>query len=70
MPDEVEEAGAEELEEPWEARLREFVSKRMSPTDVASHANTASEVREHFFSGAAAAAAGGPFFRAPGPFFM
>ena len=29
--------------------MREFVSKRMSPTDVASHANTASEVREQFF---------------------
>ena len=48
VPDEVEEAGAEELEEPWEARLKDFVSKRMAPTDVLSHANTASEVREQF----------------------
>ena len=49
MSDEVQEAGAEELEEPWEARLKEFVSKRMVPTDKASQANTAAEVRAEFF---------------------
>ena len=49
VPDEVQEAGTEELEEPWEARLKEFVSKRMVPTDKASQANTAAEVRAEFF---------------------
>ena len=53
VPDEVQEAGAEELEEPWEERLREFVQKRMAPTDKPMQASTAAEVREQFFKAAA-----------------
>ena len=49
VPDEVQEAGAEELEEPWEERLREFVQKLMAPTDKPMQASTAAEVREQFF---------------------
>ena len=53
VPDEVRDAGAEELEEPWEACLHEFVQKRMAPTDKAVKASTAAEIREQFFKAAA-----------------
>jgi hypothetical protein len=49
VPDEVRDAGAEELEEPWEACLCEFVRKRMAPTDKPAQASTAAEVRAEFF---------------------
>jgi hypothetical protein len=53
VPDEVRDAGAEELEEPWEACLCEFVRKRMAPTEKPTQASTAAEVREEFFKAAA-----------------
>lgn len=49
VPDEVADAGAEELEEPWEEHLREFVDKHMEPTEKVALANTAAEVRDAFF---------------------
>jgi hypothetical protein len=52
VPDEVQDAGAEELEEPWEENLKAFVEKQMTPTDKATHANTAAEVRDEFFKSA------------------
>jgi phage/plasmid-associated DNA primase len=55
VPDEVQDAGAEELEEPWEENLKAFVEKHMTPTDKATHANTAAEVRDEFFKAAGGA---------------
>ena len=55
VPDEVQDAGAEELEEPWEACLHAFVQKRMAPTDKPAQASTSANVREEFFKAAAGA---------------
>ncbi len=49
VPEEVQEAGAEEMEEPWEVHLRPFVEKYLEPIDKAASASTAAEVREAFF---------------------
>ena len=53
--EEVMEAAAEELEEPWEERLRTFTHDQMEPTAKPSLANTAAEVRDAFFKAAGGA---------------
>ena len=52
VPDEVVEAGEDELEDPWQEKLREFVAKSIEPIEKTSLANTAAEVREQFFRSA------------------
>ena len=49
------EAAAEELEEPWEERLKTFTHECMEPTTKSSLANTAAEVRDAFFQAAGGA---------------
>ena len=50
IPIDVQEAGAEELAEPWMAKLDEFVRGRLRPTDKVAQASTAAEVRKAFFN--------------------
>ena len=50
IPLDVQEAGAEELAEPWMAKLDEFVRGRLRPTDKVAQASTAAEVRKAFFN--------------------
>ena len=52
VPEEVMDAAAEELEEPWEVTLKKFIEKRMKPAEKPAQANTAAEVREEFFKAA------------------
>ena len=52
VPDEVLDAAAEELKEPWEETLNTFVHEQMEPTDKPAFANTAAEVRDAFFKAA------------------
>ena len=50
IPLDVQEAGAEELAEPWMAKLDEFVRECLRPTDRVAQASSASEVRKAFFN--------------------
>ena len=50
IPLDVQEAGAEELAEPWMAKLDEFVRECLRPTDKVAQASTAAEVRKAFFN--------------------
>ena len=50
IPLDVQEAGAEELAEPWMAKLDEFVGDCLRPTDKVVHASTAADVRKAFFN--------------------
>ena len=50
IPLDVQEAGAEELAEPWMARLDEFVRGSLRPTDRVADASTAAEVRKAFYN--------------------
>ena len=50
IPLDVQEAGAEELAEPWMAKVDEFVRECLRPTDKVAQASTAAEVRKAFFN--------------------
>ena len=50
IPLDVQEAGAEELAEPWMAKLDEFVRECLRPTDKVAQASTAADVRKAFFN--------------------
>jgi hypothetical protein len=50
IPLDVQEAGAEELAEPWMAKLDEFVRGSLRPTDRVVNASTAAEVRKAFYN--------------------
>ena len=50
IPLDVQEAGAEELAEPWMAKLDEFVRGSLRPTDRVANASTAAEVRKAFYN--------------------
>ena len=50
IPLDVQEAGAEELAEPWMAKLDDFVRECLRPTDKVAQASTAAEVRKAFFN--------------------
>ena len=50
IPLDVQEAGAEELAEPWLAKLDEFVRRSLRPTDRVANASTAAEVRKAFYN--------------------
>ena len=49
VPQEVQEAVDDELEEPWMQRLQEFVDERLEHTNSAKDASTAAEIRQAFF---------------------
>jgi len=49
VPEEVAEAGSEELREPWMDKLDEWTRARVRPTDSVKDAATAATVRESFF---------------------
>ena len=50
IPLDVQEAGAEELAEPWMATIDEFVMNCLRSTDKVALASTAAEVRKAFFN--------------------
>ena len=50
IPLDVQEAAAEELAEPWMAKLDEFVFNCLRPTDRVVQASSAAEVRKAFFN--------------------
>ena len=50
IPLDVQEAGAEELAEPWMRKLEEFTAARLTPVDTVGQASTAADVRKAFFN--------------------